>query len=175
MILEELKNGDLLFMSDISEMSQAIQKSTGNFSHVGIYFDKMIFHATKKLGVVKQNLKDFLSEKERYICVYRYPKIDVQSVKSEAEKYLGLPYNQSFYPGEKSFYCSQYVAQILPIFETVKMKFGDGKNEISDYWKNYFFELGVPVPVGEEGTNPTGLSKSKKLIFVGELDYKSVN
>ena len=39
---------------------------------------------------------------------------------------------------EKVFYCSQYMAEILPIFETIPMKFGDGEQEISDFWREYY-------------------------------------
>lgn len=34
-----LQNGDLLFMSDESELSKAIIETTEKYSHVGIYFD----------------------------------------------------------------------------------------------------------------------------------------
>ena len=39
MKLRELQAGDLLFMYDASEMSQAIKDSTGQYSHVGIFFE----------------------------------------------------------------------------------------------------------------------------------------
>ena len=62
-------------------------------------------------------------------------------------------------------------AEILPIFDIVPMKFGDGEKEVSDYWKKYYEELGVPVPVGQPGTNPGQLAKSEKLKYIGKLDY----
>ncbi len=34
------------------------------------------------------------------------------------------------------------------------LNFGDGEKEISDYWQKYYEELGVPVPLGQPGTNP---------------------
>ena len=88
-----------------------------------------------------------------------------------AEKYLGCQYNHSFYPDNGQFYCSQYIAEILPIFDVVPMKFGDCKKEISDYWKKYYEELEVPVPVGQLGTNPGQLAKSQKRHYIGKLDY----
>lgn len=166
---EELQNGDLLFMRDESELGSAIRTSTGHFSHVGIYFDKMIFHATKKNGVSKQDLKAYLSENPHEVFVYRYPEIDVKKTKENTQKFLGRPYNHSFYPGNDSFYCSQYIAEILPIFETIKMKFGEGGKKISDYWEDYYEKLGLPVPVDMEGTNPSQLAASEKLVFVGKL------
>lgn len=166
-----LKNGDLLFMSDESDFSKAIIETTDKFSHVGIYFDHMIYHASRKLGVAKQNLDEYLKEEKREVFIFRYQQIDVEIIKERAERYLGCEYNHSFYPDNGKFYCSQYIAEILPIFDIVPMKFGDGEKEVSDYWKKYYEELGVPVPVGQPGTNPGQLAKSEKLKYIGKLDY----
>ncbi len=170
MNINDLKDGDLLFMSDSSEMSLNIQKSTGKFSHVAIYFSPYIFHASFKYGVVKQSPGDFFSEEKRIVFVYRYSLINLKKVKAEAEKYLGLPYNYSFLPDDKGFYCSEYIATILPIFETVPMKFSDEKNEVSPFWKEYYEKLDIKVPLNVEGTNPTQLSECKELKFMGKLE-----
>ena len=50
-----------------------------------------------------------------------------------AKLHLGKPYNFSFYPQSDGFYCSEYIAEILPIFDTIPMQFGDEKNLISDF------------------------------------------
>ena len=130
-----LQNGDLLFMSDESDLSKAIIETTEKYSHVGIYFDHMIFHASRKLGVAKQNLDDYLKEEKREVFIFRYPQIDAEIIKERAERYLGCEYNHNFYPDNGKFYCSQYIAEILPIFDIVPMKFGEGETEVSDYWK----------------------------------------
>ena len=166
-----LKNGDLLFMSDESDFSKAIIETTDNFSHVGIYFDHMIYHASRKLGVAKQNLDEYLKEEKREVFIFRYPQIDAEIIKERAERYLGCEYNHSFYPDNGKFYCSQYIAEILPIFDIVPMKFGDGEKEVSDYWKKYYEDLGVPVPLEKPGTNPSQIAKSEKLKYIGKLDY----
>lgn len=166
-----LQNGDLLFMSDESDLSKAIIETTEKYSHVGIFFDGMFYHASRKRGVAKQKLEEYLSDEKHEIFIYRYPEIDAEIIMERAEKYLGCQYNHSFYPDNGQFYCSQYIAEILPIFDVVPMKFGDGKKEISDYWKKYYEELGVPVPVGQPGTNPGQLAKSQKLKYIGKLDY----
>ena len=41
-----LASGDLIFVSENTEMGQAIQASTGNYSHVAIFLDGSIYHAT---------------------------------------------------------------------------------------------------------------------------------
>ena len=60
MTISTLKNGDLLFMRDSSDFSKAIIETTATYSHVGIYFDELIYHASRKLGVAKQNLEEVL-------------------------------------------------------------------------------------------------------------------
>ena len=166
-----LQNGDLLFMSDESDLSKAIIETTEKYSYVGIYFDGMLYHASRKRGVAKQKLDEYLVEEKREVFIYRYLQIDAGIVRERAERYLGFEYNHSFYPDNGKFYCSQYIAEILPIFDIVPMKFGEVEKDISDYWKKYYEELGVPVPVGQPGTNPGQLAKSGKLKYIGKLDY----
>lgn len=43
------------------------------------------------------------------------------------------------------------------------MKFGDGEQEISDFWREYYIELGLPVPLNQAGTNPSQLAASPLL------------
>ena len=157
-----LENGDLIFVKDLSDMGQAIQASTGNYSHVAILLDGFVYHATSEVGVICQKLRDFLEPACLY-DLYLYPKIDIQKVKKRANQHLGAPYNFSFYPDGEGFYCSQYIAEILPIFETISMKFGDGEQEISDFWRDYYRKLELPVPLNQPGTNPSQLAASPLL------------
>ena len=98
MTIQELQAGDLLFVKDASDLSQAIQEATGKYSHVAIYFDHMIYHATRDKGVIKEDLAAFLASHSQAIAVYRYPQINVEKVFRAAENLLGKPYNDSFYP-----------------------------------------------------------------------------
>ena len=158
-----LESGDLIFIKDLSDMGQAIQESTGNYSHVAIFLDGFIYHATTEGGVIVQSPEDFF-EAERIYDLYRYAEIDCTEVKKRAESHLGAPYNASFYPDGDGFYCSQFIADILPIFETIPMKFGDDTQEISDFWSEYYRELGLPVPLNQPGTNPSQLATSPLLV-----------
>ena len=158
-----LENGDLIFVKDSSDIGQAIQESTGNYSHVAIFLDGQVYHATVEGGVLAQSPEDFF-EAEKVYDLYRYPKMDLKEIKKRAESHLGAPYNASFYPDGDGFYCSQFIAEILPIFETIPMKFGDGEQEISDFWRDYYRELGLPVPLNQAGTNPSQLTTSPLLI-----------
>ena len=158
-----LENGDLIFVKDGSDIGQAIQESTGNYSHVAIFLDGFIYHATTEGGVIAQSPEDFF-EAERIYDLYRYAEIDCTEVKKRAESHLGAPYNASFYPDGDGFYCSQFIAELLPIFETIPMKFGDDTQEISDFWREYYRELGLPVPLNQPGTNPSQLAASPLLV-----------
>ena len=168
MKIQDLQNGDLLFTVGQSEMAAAIRTATGSYSHVGIFFDGEIYHATQDKGVTHQPLSHFLEEGDMY-HVFAYPEIDDSAAFKEAKSHLGKPYNASFYPEIEGFYCSEYIARILPIFETIPMQFGDEKNLISNFWQVYYEDLGSAVPVGHPGTNPSQLAQSAKLIFIGEL------
>ena len=158
-----LENGDLIFVKDDSDIGQAIQASTGNYSHVAIFLDGQVYHATVEGGVIAQLSEDFFEDGKVY-DLYSYPKIDRKGVKKLAESLLGAPYNASFYPNGAGFYCSQFVAEILPIFETIPMKFGDGTKEIGDFWREYYRDLGLPVPLNQSGTNPSQLAASPLLV-----------
>lgn len=158
-----LENGDLIFVKDDSDIGQAIQESTGHYSHVAIFLDGQVYHATVEGGVLAQSPEDFFEAGKVY-DLYHYEQIDGTEAKKRAESLLGAPYNASFYPDGAGFYCSQFVAEILPIFETIPMKFGDDTQEISDFWREYYRELGLPVPLNQPGTNPSQLAASPLLV-----------
>ena len=159
-----LESGDLIFVRDHTEMGQAIQASTGNYSHVAIFLDGKVYHATVEGGVMAQSLEDFF-EAEKGYDLYRHAEIDDNEVKKRAENLLDAPYNASFYPNGDGFYCSQFIAELLPIFETIPMKFGEGNQEISSFWEDYYRELGLAVPLNQPGTNPSQLAQSPRLQF----------
>ena len=159
-----LENGDLIFVKDDSDIGKSIQVSTGNYSHVAVFLDGFVYHATVEGGVLAQASKDF-SEAGKVYDLYHYEQIDCTEVKKRAESLLGAPYNASFYPDGDGFYCSQFVAEILPIFDTISMKFGEGEEEISSFWKAYYRELDLDVPLDQPGTNPSQLAQSPHLQF----------
>ena len=168
MKIQDLQNGDLLFTVGKSDMAAANRTATGSYSHVGIFFDGEIYHATQDKGVIHQPLSQFLEEEDMY-HVFAYPEIDASTAFKEAKSHLGKPYNASFYAESEGFYCSEYIAQILPIFETIPMQFGDEENLISNFWQVYYEDLGLAVPIGQPGTSPSQLAQSAKLIYKGEL------
>lgn len=166
---EALADGDLLFLAGQSELDQAVQAATGEYSHVGIYLAGQVYHATSSVGVVKVPLDEFLQE--GMVCqVYEVEQINPPLVLKRAEEQLGQPYNSSFYPDGVGYYCSQFVAEILPIFETIPMEFGDDKSAIIPFWQDYYDQLGLPVPLGLPGTNPSQLAQSQYLRYKGKIN-----
>lgn len=159
-----LENGDLIFVKDLSDIGQAIQESTGNYSHVAIFLDDSIYHATVEGGVLAQAPEDFFEAGKVY-DLYCYTEIDHEEVKKRVESLLGAPYNASFYLDGDGYYCSQFIAELLPIFETIPMKFGDEEEEISSFWEDYYRGLGLAVPLDQPGTNPSQLAQSPQLQF----------
>ncbi len=80
-----LASGDLIFVRENTEMGQAIQASTGNYSHVAIFLDGSIYHATVEGGVLAQSPEDFF-EAEKVYDLYRYPAIDSQRGQKEGRE-----------------------------------------------------------------------------------------
>ena len=57
MKIQDLQNGDLIFVSSQSDIAEAIQRSTGWYNHVAIFFAGWIYHATSKRGVIKEPIE----------------------------------------------------------------------------------------------------------------------
>ncbi len=68
-----LENGDLIFVREDTEMGQAIQASTDNYSHVAIFLDGQVYHATVEGGVLYPN---HLSQKlnRHFLTYFHCPK-----------------------------------------------------------------------------------------------------
>ena len=50
-----LENGDLIFVRDESDLGQAIQTSTGNYNHVAICLDGMIYTLVDRMVLSVRN------------------------------------------------------------------------------------------------------------------------
>lgn len=183
----EIQKGDLLFCSyDKTGLAGAIDKVTQttaktHFSHVGIISienrDTFVIHASTKNGVNKALLKDFIEEQEASkIVVYRLKsqyvnKID--SILTEANTYIGLPYNFSYLPGDSSFYCSQLIQKLFSnqkVFSMEPMTFKNPETgKFDPAWVEHYKQLSMPIPEGLPGCNPNGLAASDKLKIVKNL------
>lgn len=187
--LEDLKSGDLVFISSKGEMlSGVINRVTQvreheNYDHVALVSiegnDVCFLHATFKMGSVQQKAADFLQNyKGRRITVYRLLGAQPEVIKDgvlEAKKMLGRPYNTTYVLSDSSYYCSDYIERAFrkyELFNLEPMTFKDPKTgETDEFWEGYYQKQGVPIPEGELGCNPNGLARSEVLRFMGELKH----
>jgi hypothetical protein len=91
-----------------------------------------------------------------------------------ASAFLGLPYDSIYVMDNSSFYCSELVYESFrlanggePVFDLAPMTFCDPESgQTFDPWKEYYEKLGVPIPEGEPGLNPGGISRSPAVRIV---------
>ena len=80
-----LENGDLILWEKIRKWGRSIQTSTGNYSHVAIFLDGQVYHATMEGGVLSQSPEDFFEAGKVY-DLYRYTAIDYEEVKKASRE-----------------------------------------------------------------------------------------
>jgi hypothetical protein len=184
------ETGDLFFQDlDCGPFCDAIEKVTWgidglDFSHVGIALvenDKTFVLEAGGLGVVKTPLDSFLNrsaDRENHTNVvvgrlktqYRY---SIPRAIEKSNSLLGKKYDDVFDIGNDSYYCSELVYYSFidsignPLFKLAPMTFIDpDTKQIFPAWVNYFNELHAPIPEGEPGLNPGGISRSEKIEIV---------
>lgn len=169
----EIQTADLLFVpNQHHDMDEAIAASTGDYVHVGIAIDsEYVIHASPRYGVVTQSLAVFLDE-SNHVDVYRPMVENVTNIVQRAQQFEHRPYNFSFYKNDPGVYCSQLVASAFEgviNFDEEPMQFGDGEQEISQFWSDYYLKLGVDVPLNQLGTNPNKMATSDDLQLIGKI------
>lgn len=196
---EFFHEGDILFQDgDCGDFCDAIRKVTEgyegmDFSHNGLLMqengDWFVLEAIGK-GVSKTPIEDFLY---RHLDEQGNPKVMVGRLKpefrslippaiQEAEKHLGKPYDYAFDYDNDAFYCSELIhfafksANNGRYFFTPKpMTYNDPDTGVLfPVWESYFMELGIPVPEGELGLNPGGMSLEPVLEMI-EIQLSSDN
>ncbi len=171
-----LQNGDLLFLNDNkSAMEKAITASTGEYTHVALVErdsadDVWVIEASPKYGVQRIPYNQF--ERENIlgffggnIDIYRLTvPFDTAAVITRAKSLVGKPYDNAFLPDNDAYYCSELIQVAFDgIFPSKPMNWRDAEGNLPEYWIKHFEELGVPVPEGVPGTNPTDMSRSPLL------------
>lgn len=184
--------GDLLFQdSDCGPFCDAIEKVTfgvngAKFSHVGmvVFGDdgKLAVLEAISAGVLLTPLKNFLN---RSFDAAGRPKVLVGRMKpayrkllpdaiAYVESKLGAPYDTVFDFTNDAYYCSELLHEAFqtanggePIFQPQPMTYNDpATGELFPVWAEYFRKLNAPVPEGEPGLNPGGMSRSMFLEIV---------
>lgn len=188
----QLKPGDLLFQdSDCGPFCDAIEKVTfgidgAKFSHVGLVIpnknNKLVVIEAITNGVVETPLDSFF---DRSYDKNNDSKVVVGRLKEEyrdlipeaiefSQTKLGLPYDDVFNITNNRYYCSELIYEAYkyanngqPIFELQAMTYKDPEtNATFPIWEDYFKNLNVPIPEGEPGLNPGGMSRSDYIDIV---------
>jgi len=185
----DLKDGDILFQDlDCGVYCESIETVTrgykgANLSHCGIVFlendQAYVLEAISK-GVSKTPLDSFLVRSKDQ---NGNPKVLVGRLNNEnkalipvalkrAFDYLGKEYDAVYDLKNSKMYCSELVYFSFTnegefLFELNPMTFKalDSDSTFAD-WQVYFEDLQVPIPEGELGLNPGGISLSDKIEII---------
>ena len=169
-----LMPGDLLFYEDTAGMGAAVRESTGQYTHVALVIEVgdtvWIIDATQRYGVSRRPFLRHPDEDRSYPVAYRMTvTFDTAAVIARAKSFVGQPYDDAFLPDNGRMYCSELIYDCFldatgkPFFKAQPMNWRDKEGNLPEYWKKHFEKLGMPVPEGVPGTNPTDLSQSPLL------------
>lgn len=187
-----LRRGDLLFQDlDCGPLCDAIETVTqgvhgAKFSHVGMVSrsdkDGVYVIEAVSAGVIETPLEAFLARSSDLhggsrVVVGRVAqalrKLVPRAIES-ARRQLGKTYDSEFTVDNESFYCSELVYEAfreanngVVVFDLAPMTFNDpATGKPFSAWVEYYAALGVPIPEGEPGLNPGGISRSKNIEIV---------
>ena len=166
---DELCDCDLLFhVPDDKNNITDVTSADGRIAtdHVAIFFRfkdvPLVIDATRR-GVCIRRADSLAADGGRYVSV-RVRDADAGATLRNALKFLGAPYDYKFYADDSEIYCSELVQKSFVdekgrrMFTTIPMSFHDASGKITDYWKEYYrSRWNLPVPEGEEGTNPADM------------------
>jgi uncharacterized protein YycO len=168
-----LQSGDLIFWNTgYSPMEKAITASTGEYTHVALVERDSADHvwiieAIPEKGVHRKSFSDFDRgfSMSRTFDVYRLTiPFDTAAVIARATSLVGKPYDDAFLPDNDTYYCSELIQLAFgDLFESKPMNWRDADGQLPEYWVKHFEKLGIPVPEGVPGTNPTDMSRSPLL------------
>ena len=163
-----LQSGDLLFVSDTGGMGQAVKESTGSYTHVALVERSgdslFIIDATPKHGVARRPFEETFASRMP-VDVYRLTiPFDTVAIISRAKALVGSPYDNAFLPDNDAYYCSELIqAAYGTFFKSKPMNWRDADGSLPAYWVEHFKTIGMPVPEGVPGTNPTDMSRTNLL------------
>lgn len=185
-LLHKLHTGDLLFQNlDCGPLCDAIEAVTDgfdghDFSHIGmVYIQNDSIYIIEAIGsnVHLTPLDDFLNRSANKVYAATV-KTQYRNIAHNAAAYArqqcGIPYDDAFLYNNGKYYCSELIYDAFkkanhnkPFFQLHPMTFKiPGKTVFFPVWVNYYKQLGMPIPEGEAGINPGGISKSNKLIIL---------
>ena len=186
----KLQTGDLLFQNlDCGPLCDAIEEVTHgfdgkSFSHIGLIYSRhdslLVIEAIGK-DVHLTPLAVFLGRSSNKVYAGRvlppYVLLSRKAVKIALSK-IGIPYDDAFLYNNGKYYCSELIYDAFreannnkDFFQLEPMTFKQpGKKTYYDAWVSYYKELGIPIPQGNPGINPAGISRSEKIRILNPVD-----
>lgn len=178
--VSDLRDGDLLFVvngvgNNITSVTDGVDGL--GIDHVAIYSEGKVIEAIPVKGVVEWPLDSFLVRLavNDAVLVGRVRDVDARKSVEVAAKFVGLPYDEIFMPGDSAIYCSELVQKSYlsksgdAVFGTIPMSFHDSTGRVTDFWTKFYAARGLSVPEGEPGTNPGQISRDPNVRILGLL------
>lgn len=184
-----LKTGDLIFQKmNCGDLCDAIHAVTegyqGNdFSHLGLVLienDTTYIIEAAGNSVRKVKLEEFSKNTQSTMLIGRvkpkYKKL-IPQVISFSKEQIGVSYDDDYLYNNGKYYCSELIYDAFlhaygkAFFTLEPMTFKKPKsNEFFPAWVDYYKNVGITIPEGELGCNPGGISTSKKIKIIGQLN-----
>lgn len=177
---DSLKNGDLIFQTNVKGQGKAIQLATkSKYTHVGIVFwvdnEWMVYEATQPVRMVA--LKDFIEvgDSQKYV-IKRHQKADslinstnMALMKHYLNEQIGKPYDPFFNWDDEAIYCSELVYKC---YDKIGVKIGELK-PLSSYDLSHPIvksilrqRYGNQIPKDEKMISPGAMFDAPELIKV---------
>lgn len=186
-----LIEGDLLFQDlNCGALCDAIETvTTGvdgkNFSHCALVIKQNdTLKVVEAIGgkVQINSIHNFFKRSGdtatiKNITIGRVKQFDAQSITaavSYATKQVGQPYDDEFLLNNGKWYCSELLYEAFKnannqkeFFNLEPMTFKDPKTKTYfSAWVDYYRALNKPIPEGQLGLNPGGISRSSKIEII---------
>jgi len=185
----KLQDGDLLFQDmDCGPLCDAIEAVTEgyqgkDFSHMG-----MVYHRNDTIYIIEaagsavrlSTLEKFSNNTKKPMLIGRlkkkYKKLTPDAI-AFSLKQIGVPYDDEYVYNNGSYYCSELIYDAFktannnkPFFQLFPMTYKQpGTNDFFPAWADYYKAINKPIPEGQPGCNPGGMSISDKIEIVGSL------
>ena len=178
---DEIKNGDLIFQTSLSNQSKAIQLATNSkYSHCGIvYIEKGAFFVFEAVQPVKTtSFEKWIARGENGKYVIKRLKNaeqvlnseTIQKMKNEGEHFKGKNYDLTFEWNDDQIYCSELIWKIyqratgIEIGKLEKLRDFDLSNEVVQ--KKMKERYGDKIPIDEIVISPAAIFNSELLFTV---------
>jgi hypothetical protein len=178
----DLQAGDLLFQSNKNGLGGAIEavtEGTGGyrFSHVGMLAsgDSGRLWVIEAIGTgVRLTPVDTFLQRGATVAIGRVKdeyKPLLPAAIAFALQQTGMPYDNEYLYNNGKYYCSELIYDAflfanrgVPFFTLEPMTFkSPATGEFPEEWVAHYQQAGIPIPEGEPGCNPGGLSRSEKI------------